>query len=219
MKRDDFGRPSSEAWFHIRDPKQAKLLTDPKTFRYFSPFIAQERSAKVAAEETNISIELMLYHIKSFLRVGLLEVARTEARRGRSVKYYRAISNAFFVPLEVTPFADLEERLKADLERQHELIVHSTARVLREINSEGRRIFRASSGKIITESVAHDSSSDPLDDPTGPAAINYDLGVTLTYQEAKALQQELYNIVKRYQRPERAGNRYLLAVTLLPLAN
>jgi DNA-binding transcriptional ArsR family regulator len=219
MKHDDFGRPSPDAWFQVRDPKQAKLLSDPKTFRYFAPFIAQERSAKEAAEETKISIELMLYHIKNFLRVGLLEVKRTEARQGRSIKYYRAISDAFFLPLEVTPFADLEERLKADHEKRHELIIHNTARVLREVKGEGRRIFRARNGKIMTESVAHSSSSDPLDDPTGPAAINSDLGVRLTYQEAKALQQELYNIVKRYQEPGQEGSRYLLAVTLLPLSD
>jgi hypothetical protein len=71
----------------------------------------------------------------------------------------------------------------------------------------------------MTESVADGSSSDPLDDPNGPAAINYDLGVTLTYQEAKALQQELYTIVKRYQQLEREGSRYLLSATLLPLSD
>ena len=113
----------------------------------------------------------------------------------------------FFLPLEVTPFADLEERLKADLERRQELIIHNTARVLREVEGEGRRIFRASNGKIMSESVAHSSSRDPLDDPTGPAAINYDLGVKLTYPEAKALQQELYSIVKRYQQPEQEGSQ------------
>lgn len=219
MKRDDFGRPSSEAWFHVRDPGQAKLLADPKTFRYFGPFIAQERSAKEAAEEVKISVELMLYHIKNFMRVGLLEVKRMQGRQGRGIKYYRAISDAFFLPLEVTPFADLEERLTADLARRQELIIHNTARVLREVNGEGRRIYRASNGKIMSESVAHSSSRDPLDDPNGPAAINFDLGVTLTYREAKALQRELYNIVKRYQQPAQEGSRYLLAVTLLPLSD
>jgi hypothetical protein len=109
--------------------------------------------------------------------------------------------------------------LRADLERRQELIIHNTARVLREVQGEGRRIFRGSNGKIMTESVADSSSRDPLDDPTGPAAINYDLGVTLTYRAAKALQQELYGIVKRYQQPGQEGSRYLLSVTLLPLSD
>lgn len=217
MLRDDFGRPPPKAWLHVQDPEQARLLADPKSPSFFGPFIGQERSAKAAAEEANVSTELMLYHIKRFLQAGLLVVTRLEPRAGRAIRHYRAVNDAFFVPLEVTPFADQEERLKSNLKKRQELIMRSTARVLREVGGEGRRIFRSSNGKIMSEAAGDVTGADILEDPAGPAAIDFDLGVNLTRKEAKALQLELYTLMKRYQQPERKGKRYLLTATLLPL--
>ena len=219
MEADFFARPTEEAWFYVHDPEQAKLLADPKSLRYFGPFVGRERSAKAAAEELDISVALMLHYIQLFLQAGLLKVAHSEPRAGRAIKHYRAVSNAFFVPLEATPFADLEERLTAGLQKRQQLIIHNTPRVLREVGGEGRRIYRASNGTLMLESAGDGSSPDPLDDPSGPAAIDYDLRVNLTFSEAKALQQELYTVVKRYQQPDREGKSYLLALTLLPLAD
>lgn len=193
------------------------MLANPKSLTYFGPFIGRERSVKAAAEEAGVSLEGMLYHVKRFLRVGLLVVSRIEPRVGRAIKHYRAIKDGFFLPLEVTPFADQEERLKASLEKRQDLIMRSTARVLREVGGEGWRIFRAKDGKVMSESAVDVTSADLLEDPAAPAAIDFDLGVALTREEAKALQGELYALMKRYGQAGRRGKRYLLAVTLLPL--
>lgn len=218
MDYSDFNRPPPEAWHYVDDASQAELLADPKSLRYFGPFIGQEKSAKAAAAEVGVSVALMLYHLKRFLRTGLLIITRTESRPGRPIKHYRAVKDGFYVPLAATLFADEEERLQAYLKRRHDLTVSNAARLLREAGREGRRIFRAANGEIVTESAGGVISADPFNDPSGPAAIDFDLDVRLTTQEAKALQKELYALMERYQHPGREGKRYLLAVTLMPLA-
>ena len=70
-----------------------------------------ETSVSAAAQVLGCSVQAMHYRVKQLLAAGLLEVAREEKRAGRSIKHYRAVSDAFFVPDNLTPYADLEERL------------------------------------------------------------------------------------------------------------
>jgi hypothetical protein len=88
-------------------------LSDPESFRYFEPFIARDRTVKEAAEAVGCNLDTMLYRVRKFLNAGLLKVTRVEKRAGRPIKHYRSTSEAFFVPFEVTPYAELEERLEA----------------------------------------------------------------------------------------------------------
>ena len=47
------------------------------------------------------SLNTMLYRIKTLLlRAGLLEVVREEPRKGRAVKIYRSVHDAYFIPFQ-----------------------------------------------------------------------------------------------------------------------
>lgn len=47
------------------------------------------------------------------LKLGLLLHTRTESRKGSPIKYYRAVSDSFFVALNATPLESLENMLDA----------------------------------------------------------------------------------------------------------
>jgi hypothetical protein len=40
MKQDNYGRDMTRV--EIKDPEQARLLTNPESFRYFEPFLARD---------------------------------------------------------------------------------------------------------------------------------------------------------------------------------
>ena len=142
MTQIDYGRPPAEAFHTVGDPEQARLLSDPQSFKYFEPFVARALSATAAAAEVGCALDTMLYRIKTFLKAGLLHVVGSEKRAGRPVKHYRSVFDAYFVPFEVTPFAELEERLAAGFRERQALVVPRLARVLKQSGRDGRRVYR-----------------------------------------------------------------------------
>ena len=147
------GRPTAAAFCVVRDAEQAKLLSDPKSFRYFDPFIAQTRTVTAAAEEVGCNLDAMLYRVKTFTKAGLLKIECEEKRAGRPIKYYRSSFDAYFVPFEVTPYAGLEERIREMRQANGESLVPAMARLLREFGWEGQRIYRHPQGAVWRESA------------------------------------------------------------------
>jgi hypothetical protein len=96
----------------VRDPEQARLLTDPESFRYFGPFLAKDCTVYQAAKELGCNVDTMLYRVKTFVEADLLKIVETGSRRGRPIKVYRSSADAYFVPFAVTPFEDIEASIK-----------------------------------------------------------------------------------------------------------
>lgn len=210
MAEQDSGRPPPEAFHTVSEPEQARLLSDPQSFRFFEPFIARERSVKVAAEEVGCTLDVMLYRVKTLLAAGLLRVARLEKRAGRPIKHYRSVHDAYFIPFEVTPYAGLEERLAAHYRKRQALAVPVLAKALLERGNEGRRIFRRlDNGDVWQESAADiqtftnvydvQSYQDHLARDRGRAADMLDDTLVLTDEEARMLLAEMYGVWRRFQ--------------------
>lgn len=222
-------RPGGGA-FVVRDPEQARLLSDPRGLRYFEPFLARTRSVSQAADEVGCALDTMYYRVRTFVDAGLLEVVEERPRAGRPIKLYRSVADEFVIPFEVTPFAELEDRLRT-LNRQHEdLIARTMARLLREGGMEGRRLYRGADGDVNAESAGEGMPRVDWDRPEtlvypGRAlAENLSVELDLSDDEARALLLELYRLllrgpgVKHAAAPPGGGREpYLVRFTLLPL--
>ncbi len=228
MADTDSGRPSGEAFHIVTDPEQARFLSSAQTFEFFRPFVASEKSATEAAEELSVNLDTMLYRIKAFLNAGLLHVSRLKKRAGRPIKYYRSVHDAYFVPFDVTPFADTEERLKNYFDKQTALIVPKMAQVLRQVGREGRRIYRnAQNGEVWSESAGEATAAFNLYDAEsyrrymasyrGPAAEFMDDMLKLTDADARDFLTDFYEVWRRYKRKESEANRaYIFQFVLVP---
>ncbi len=222
MAEHNSGRPPAEAFCVVRDAEQARLLSDPKSFHYLEPFIAQTRTVTAAAEEVGCNVDTMLYRVKVFLKVGLLKVVREEKRAGRPIKHYRSGSDAYFVPFEVTPYAGLEERI-AEMRLANGIeIVPAMARLLREFGWEGQRIYRHPKGEVWRESALDAEVSLPdFNDPSLPIGRQFFSELYLLDEDARALQRELYEVWGRYEKKSERGGpshrRYGLEVAFLKL--
>ena len=209
----------------VQSEAQAKLLTDWNSFRYFAPFLARTCTVSVAAQEVGCKLDTMFYRVKTFLEVGLLSVAHTEKRAGRSVKHYRSSHDAYYVPWAAT---DFEETTRRSLRLYEEVIADELARTVRALDRQGWRFFRDKSGEVSShtakgETHALDYELLPqlpyCDDAAfSPTAELFTDTLLLTNEEAKALLSQLYQLRldNKFERtPERKP--YLLRLVMVPL--
>lgn len=134
----------------ITNPRQAQLLTNPRSAGFIYPFLARERSTSQAAAETGCPLSTMAYRVKVLREAGLLVVARTESRAGRQINYYRSTADSYHVPFLATGFDDLRDqasRIGAPIYRQ---ITEAYAAVLTQADAATRFITRDDHGGIYT---------------------------------------------------------------------
>lgn len=203
----------------VRDAARARLLLDARSRAQLAPFLGRPRSVSEAAQEVGAKPNTVLRRVQRFLDAGLLDVAETVARRGRPVRRYRAIADAFFVPFEASDAEDLEAAL-ADREAWvTALLRRSVVRARRDaIGTWGTRIYLDTRGRVqVQMAVRPDVDAQPPG-PDGPAVLSaWRDAIELDYPDAKALQRELFDLLERYQR-KRGAQRYVVHLGLAPVA-
>ncbi len=211
-------RELPETFFTVQDAEQAHLLSDVKTRAYFEPFLGRELSVLAAAREVGCSLHAMLYRVRVFVGAGLLRIVREEARAGRPIKYYRSAHDAYFIPLEMTPYAELEERLSVQFAPSVNMLTKSWSHLLREIGQHGRRLYRDDAGFVFSDSGEEGQHFSDYRSLNFPAAFDFFLELHLPQEEAKRLQLELVELYKRYLPcREKSGDKaYIFQAALVP---
>jgi hypothetical protein len=208
----------SRDFLRIEEPNIAEVVVDPNKQKLFGPFFARETTIAEAARIAQVSTLLMYRHVKRFETLGLLEVTRSEARRGRAIQYYQTVAKEFFIPARVLP---LETTLEVVERNAQKLFLHSLGRTL--MNHEGVADLgtRVSPSETGTGVVATHIALKPGEnwDPSSvkeAALVESWANLRLSLEEAKTLQKELEEIVERYS--ERSGDeKYLLRLGLTPI--
>lgn len=201
----------------VSDPRQAQLLTEPRSKEFFKPFLARERSVKEAADALGCSLNTTLYRVKVMLDAGLLRVVDTRTRGGRAIKVYRSVHDAYFVPFALTPYASLEERVAVQARPIFANLISSYAAVLRASDLYGHAIVRGENGAVWTTDRLPEAT------PAGLPTVYSDMTARLTRAEAHEIARVLRGAFARGLHPEAEGQEdascpaYLLMVALLPL--
>lgn len=186
-------------------PEQAKLLSDPVSRAFFVPFLARTRSVKEAADEVECALDAMHYRVRRFLAAGLLEVVGERARAGRPIKLYRSVADAFYVPFALTPYAEIEERIRRDVLAEDQRVVAALARAVRASGLEGRRIYRLDDGEVMIDAAADLGPRADWGDMVRawpehvPVAERIDGELELTHAEARALLLAFRSLTDRRQ--------------------
>jgi hypothetical protein len=206
----------------VDDPRAARLLVDVAALFFLGPFVGRELSATAGARELGISLDQMLSRLRRLRALGLVEVVRQQPRAGRAVKIYRAVADEFFVPLAVLALERDTMRSETHL---HRLFMHSfemtmveqlaahpePGALVRRDAVDGRVTVLAATGR----STAYDECA-----PVAPALL-YDFGVwRMSRADAKALQRELYDVVRKYRaRHDPAQPEYVVGASLAPVVH
>lgn len=204
-------------WLSVDTQEAAKALTEGAGWRYLEPFLGREANVSAAAKASQMSPNSLLYHVKKFLRLGLLEVAREEKRAGKPIKYYKTKAAVLFVPFHLTS-AETIEALLAPLEHEwHTKFLRSTADAMKGDEADmGLRVWRLPTGEVIGKpSLAPPAPLDLDLLERWPVLIMYADSLRLDPEDTAALQQELIQVFERYSRCE-GKKRYSIRLGLVP---
>lgn len=202
----------------VTEAAVAAALMNPRTLRQLEPFLDRERTVLDAARETGVKANTMLARVKRFTILGLLNVVREEPRAGRALKVYRSSAASFFVPYEITPSETLEVAMR-ERERYWETLLRKNVVQVRseDVGSWGTRIYRDTRGRLQIQAAVTPEQNYTLLAPERPAALSaWRDAVYLDFDDAKALQREMFELLKKYQ--QKAGaQRYILHLGLAPI--
>ncbi len=213
----------NKVWAEVHTAAAARALIDPKKRRYLEPFIGRERTASEVAKMLGIKLTAMLYQLEQLKALGLLQVTRQQARRGRPIKLYRATADKFFVPFEVTraeSLTTLLAELEADFQRY---FVQNLAWAGLELAENwGFTIYRNEEGSVVQDLVPREGGSGNalplLLRNSSPALWASSSFLKLDFGTAKALQRDIDKLLNGYRTKQVQGEQtYLVKFGLTPL--
>lgn len=221
------GKESSINWFTVTDRKAAKLLSDPEARRWLEPFLGQETTIKNAAQTLDLSLNTMLHKTRRLEKVGLVKVTKVQKRKGRAIKYYQTVADAFFIPYSASPYASPEEWLIEDFKSREDIlsenIMKSGMAWAKEqgYDSFGKRVFMSSNRKLTADFAFGPQEEVNLLHPNAPAIFTTFSELHLTQEKAKELQTELIQLFGKYQQSENQGSSqsYLLRLAMAKISD
>lgn len=204
----------------VHDPQIADLLTNPESLEQLEPFLGQEATVGEAARQSGTLPNTMLARVGRWTRLGLLKLTRTEKRAGKPLRFYRTTADAWFIPFDNTS----AETLEAGLARRDSYWENRLRRAVvkareQQVGSWGTRVYRDSRGRLQMQmAVSPDSNWTSLGSDQPAVLAAWRDGLHLDFEDAKALQRELFELLLRYQRKD-GPQRYLLRLGLAPLGD
>lgn len=222
------GEPARGEDRRVLTDREARILLDPRRRRLLEPFAGRARSLAPVARELDVRLSVLLYHVRHFVDAGLLVVVREERRAGRATKFYRTSADAFSIPLSQSGAADaveylrltyqdlqltLDERLAAEWVAARS---HETDWALEVATAAPGRFYRM----FVPRAGAVDTTFfEELLGDARPALWNAWPELQLARPDAKALQRELSDLIRRYSARQTPGeDRFLLHLAMARLA-
>ncbi len=185
---------------YLSSRESAAILLEPKKAVWLQPFINSPKTLSQAARELNVSMSTYSYRLNKLLSYGLIYETHSVKRAGKAIKYYWCSADSFVIPLSVIAVEDYYQQY---LEYYRQLFFDSFNRIL------------AKDSESFYVEVSYDKQSDLVyrlkhknhklsfwkqmldyDEPAILAALR---DIQLNYQDAKNLQKELSELLKKYE--------------------
>ena len=210
--------PQSPSLLIVTNPEAADALVNPLTLRQLEPFLGRDCTVSQAAEETGAKANTVLSRVRRFVTLGLLKVVREEKRKGRAVKVYRSAADVFFVPFETTSAESLEAMMRERDSYWEALLRRGVVRARAEdVGTWGTRVYRDGRGRLQVQTAVTPERNYTMLDADRPAVLSaWRDSVYLDFEDAKALQQEMFALLQRYHQ-KRGAQRYVVRLGVAPV--
>jgi DNA-binding transcriptional ArsR family regulator len=83
----------------VNDPQKLMLILNPLSWKILNMLSEKELYPLEIARKLGVHEQKVYYHIRKLCRAGAITVAREEAKKGATAKYYRAVAPAFGIEL------------------------------------------------------------------------------------------------------------------------
>lgn len=202
----------------ITQQDQADALIQPKTLRQLEPFLGRSLTITQAAKELKQKPNTVLSRVRRFVKLGLLEVSEDIKRKGRSIKKYRTTADIFFIPYEATSAESLEVALAERDSYWEDLLRKSVVKARSEdVGSWGTRIYRDERDRLQVQAAITPDKNYTMLDKSRPAVLSaWRDSVYLDFEDAKTLQSEMFELLKKYQQKQGA-QRYIVRLGMAPI--
>lgn len=201
----------------IEHPAAARVLLDAESRRWFRPFFAQSCTVAEAARSLGEKPNSVLYRVRQWLGLGLLEIVAEETRRGRTVRLYRSVAEAFFVPHRITTSEDLLELQRLLNGPYIERIYQGLMEVAQAHTPDwGVRFDPPQDGPIRITAVP-DPSGKAASEPAALAPSLWSIvpELRLEPEDAQSMRQELLEVLAKYRR-KNGRKAYIFCAGLVP---
>ncbi|MCA9838990.1 MAG: hypothetical protein KC422_18890 [Trueperaceae bacterium] len=203
----------------IQEEKAAQLLLDLEQLELVLPFMGQERNIADVAKELDMAVDAMTYRVKRLVKLGILSESRKKARKGRAITYYQTDS-AFFVPVKIIPNQTTEDLfLRSDVLMRKQIAQSMTRALYEAVSFEnwGVLIQRDVTGhpQLGLTPPGSEWRFDRLLEPDAPALLSSWMPLKLEFEDAKALQADLFELIGKYAQKQ-GSQTYLLGLSLAP---
>ena len=202
----------------IQDRRAADILTNPRTLRGLEPFLGRDCTVSQAAEETSEKPNTVLSRVRRFLNLGLLKISGERSRGGRAVKLYRSAADLFFIPYEATSAETLEAAMAERDAYWEATLRRGVVRARTQaVGAWGTRVYRDGRGRLQVQAALNPESNYTTLEPGDPAVLSaWRDAVYLDFEDAKALQREMFGLLKTYLQ-KRGAQRYIVRLGMAPL--
>jgi hypothetical protein len=203
---------SGNSFYVLKNTASCAAIANRAERRWLIPFLEQERSASVAAKLLGVTVTAMYKRIQHLLALGLLEQTKLEPRKGKAIRYYKAVHHTFFIPFRTFP---PEQIRVVNQDFYQTIFTKAIERLYRQTFGAdwGSLTHFMPSGDIRLEIV--DAAGQPwqyLADTAPAVAVGWN-PIWLDPTEAKIMQQEIVGVLKKYL--DKKGSRaYLLGLFL-----
>jgi hypothetical protein len=195
----------------VRDHVGVDLLLKLAATRCLGPFMRTEHTLGTAATELEMPASSLAYYVGRFVKAGLVQVVREQARAGKPIPVYRATADEFHVPFDSMPPGRRDEFLNGSRKL---VLGEFTAAVDRAIMDEGGSGIRVLADPVRGVQIDFIDGSRPSD----VTATEWWGKLTLTDEVARRLRDELEDIVRRYsgEHPGPGKRNYIAMFGLVP---
>lgn len=195
------GDSSSSGVHTVADVTAARIVLQPERRRFLEPFLGRDRSPAQAARELGLPVEQVAYRVKAMVRAGLLRPVDTRARAGRPITRYRAPAE-IRAPLMVLPDGDARDFFRLIDEPMRDAFLAALARLAGRagLGDWCVRLYRDELERVRLDLAAGEGGWEPsmMLDPRHPSVMFNWVPLALDAAAAKALQAELFDVVRRW---------------------
>jgi len=205
------------------DPKRsAELPHRPNLLVVLAAIMKGGTTVSQIAASTGMPMNSVARRVAALRAMGVVRVQRTEPRAGRAIRHYEATADHFFLPYDhggqATP-EDIIERTALARAKAHVAALLAVGAMTAERHAAhawGTVIYLDRNGSLVVRQDFEGGRTPELLSENSLAYLDIATdGLKLDLADAKKLQRELVDLLKRYK--SKAGRRrFSLSIVLTP---
>jgi len=200
----------------------ANALLSEKGTDIIHTFMPKGISLTDAAQKLDMKLNTLLYQVNRLSKLGILQISGTRKQNGKTVKLYQTVAEYFAVPFELTSATTSHELITQIAQVPLESFLANIVAARREQFAEWVILIgynHASDGLTISLTPKQTTIEDykgygqkRSEDPNSPVSLFNSTDFNLSFEDAKALENEMKALVKKYREKSTDGVQRYVAI-------